>query len=347
MRGRHLAEYTDREVTLSTSLGRMLFPAAGRAKWLLLFGLSLAVRPVAAQDRPVEFERLRQQVTARAYREAQPGLERWVELHPRDGEAWRLLGQTCEGRWDYKNAADAYEQALAWEGESPELLMSWVMTKGKTLNILSAIFTAARLRDALERVLQMEPANMEARGLLAAYYAVLPGIVGGSKEKSERIVQELVALDPAAGLTLQGYQAEQAGLPDSVKVNRWQAAIRIDPDFAGALYAFGQYLVSQERYEDGLDYYRRAMAAEPDDLRLRLSYGRALRRAGRPEESAAEFRALLAIDPYYADARFYLAEYYEKQGDNRAAIREYQTLANYNPHYEEKEIRRRLRQLMR
>jgi cytochrome c-type biogenesis protein CcmH/NrfG len=347
MRGRYPAEYTDVRVELSTTLGSRIPPARLGVLGLLLLGFFTPIPSITAQDPPGELEQLRRQVADHRFREAQPGLERWVEAHPQDGEAWRLLGQTYEGRWDYKDAANAYEEALNCLGESPELLMSWAMTKGRTLNVLSAIFTAARLRDALERVVRMDPTNMEARGLLAAYYALLPGIVGGSKEKSDRIVQELVVLDPAAGLTLQGYQAEQAGRPDSVKVNRWEAAVRIDPGFAGALYALGQYLVSEERYEEGLTYYRRAMAAEPDDLRLRLSYGRALRRAGLPEEAAAEFRAILAVNPYYADARFYLAEYYEKQGDDRAAIREYQTLANYNPHYEEKEIRRRLRRLMR
>ncbi len=347
MRGRYPEEYTDVRGGLSTTLDRQARTVRLGVTGLVLLGLLVPVRLTCAQDPQEGLERLRRQVADHRFREAQLGLERWVEAHPRDGEAWRLLGQTYEGRWDYKNAADAYEQALACLGESPDLLMSWVMTKGQTLNVLSAIFAAARLRDAVERVLQMDPTNMEARGLLAAYYALLPGIVGGSKEKSDRIVQELVALDPAAGLTLQGYQAEQADLPDSVKVNRWEAAVRIDPDFAGALYALGQYLVSQEDYEEGLAFYRRAMAAEPDDLRLRLSYGRALRRAGRPDDAAAEFRNVLAVNPYYADARFYLAEYYEKQGDVRAAIREYQTLATYNPHYEEKEIRRRLRRLTR
>ncbi len=353
----HLFEYTDVEDRLSTSLARpprepvIVVPGSGRSggrvlMTLLMFLLGMGVSGEAlAQGEGLQ--QLRRQVSDHRYREAQAGLENWLETHPRDGEAWRLLGQVREGRWDYKSAADAYERALDLLGENPDLLMSWVMTKGQTLNILSAIFSAAKLKDAVERVVELEPTNMEARGLLAAYYAVLPGIVGGSQEKSDRIVQELVQLDPAAGLTLQGYQAEQAGLPDSVKVNRWEAAIRHDPGFAGALYALGQHLVRQERFEEGLELYRRAMRAEPGDMRLRLSYGRALRRAGRADEAADEFRAILADDPYYADARFYLAEYYERIEDRQAAIREYQTLALHNPHYEEKEIRRRLRRLMR
>jgi cytochrome c-type biogenesis protein CcmH/NrfG len=357
MHERHLVEYTDVEDRLSTSLALAPRSPARRppASWRRVRGIGLSMLVLLAtlatettlQAQGEGLDRLRRQVSDHRYREAQAGLENWLETHPRDGEAWRLLGQVREGRWDYKNAADAYERAMDLLGENPDLLMRWVMTKGQTLNILSAIFSAAKLKDAVERVVELEPTNMEARGLLAAYYAVLPGIVGGSQEKSDRIVQELVQLDPAAGLTLQGYQAEQAGLPDSVKVNRWEAAIRHDPGFAGALYALGQHLVRQERFEEGLELYRRAMRAEPGDMRLRLSYGRALRRAGRADEAADEFRAILADDPYYADARFYLAEYYERIEDRQAAIREYQTLALHNPHYEEKEIRRRLRRLIR
>ncbi|MFO7768099.1 MAG: tetratricopeptide repeat protein [bacterium] len=301
--------------------------------------------PAGGQEIPTGLPELRDLVEERALRIAQSGLEEYLASHPRDGEAWELLGRAREGRWLFEEAAEAYEQALRYRGESSELLMRYVITRGRSLNILSAIFQAARLRDMAARALELDPMDTEARAVLAAYYAVLPGIVGGDRARAERIVEELVELSPADGYTLQGFQAAEQGLPDSVKVNRWEAALRADPGHTGALLALGLHWIGQDSAERAMDYYARAARADPDDPQVWLSFGRAWRRLDRNERAAEHFRTALGLDPFFAPARFALAEYYQEHGQRQEAIRAYSRLAVNNPTYESKTVRRRLREL--
>jgi len=314
---------------------------------LLTAPVLLAAATAGAQELSTDLGTLRQQVEERSLRIAQAGLERYLDTHPRDGEAWELLGRAREGRWIFEPAAEAYEQALRYQGESSGLLMRYVITRGRSLNILSAIFQAARLRDMAARALELDPMDTEARAALAAYYAVLPGIVGGDRARAERLVEELVELSPADGYTLQGFQAAEQDLPDSVKVNRWNAAIREDPEHTEALLALGLHWIGQDSTRLALSYYDRAARSDPDDPQVWLSYGRALRRADRIDQAAEYFRRALELDPFFAPARFALAEYFQEKGEVRQAIRQYSRLAVNNPTYEARTVRRRLRDLQR
>jgi tetratricopeptide (TPR) repeat protein len=247
----------------------------------------------------------------------------------------------------FDEAADAYREALDLLPETSELLMRWVNSRARSLNILSAIFKAARLRDAAARALEIDPLNVEARGALAAYYEVLPGIVGGDKAKASRLVEELVALSPADGNTLLALHAQQKEEPDSVKVRYLELALEADPAHKGALIQMGLHWIDKESFEVGLEYYERAAQSDPQDPQVWLSYARAYRRMGEADRSAELFRKTLEVDPYFAPARLNLAEYYEADGQATEALRNYTRLAINNPTYETKEVGKRIRRLSR
>lgn len=294
-----------------------------------------------------ELSEFRRQLEEREYRSAEAGLKAYLNEHPGDAEAWEMLGSAHHGRWNYAAAAEAYRTALDLGRENAPLLRGWVESRAMAASKVSLVFTAGKLKKDLERALELDPYHVESRGILAAFYYMVPGIVGGDKEKAGRLIQELIELSPADGYYLRGVRAREEKQPDSVILEDWNLALEHDPNHTMTLRDLGQFWFGHDADEIACDYYRQAAESAPDDPRTQTSYGRALRRLRRYEESAEQFRLALQIDPYWFDARLNLAEYYERTGEKEAAIREYSLLARNNPTWEQKEIRKRLRQLLK
>jgi len=303
----------------------------------------------SAQVEDSELTAIRRQIERYEYRLAESSLEDYVEQHPGHAEAWELLGAVRQARWDFAAASAAYRKALDLGRENAPLLRGWIEAEGRSRSNISLVFRARRLKKSAERALELDPYHVETRAILAAYYYLLPGFLGGDKQRANRLVEELVELSPADGYYLMGERAKEEKRPDAMILDHWATALQYNPQHSAALRALGSYWMDHDSPALALDYYRRAAAADPDDATVYLSLGRAYRdeKVGMEEESAEQFRKALEIDPFLAPARLNLAEHYEKVGEKQAAIREYQQLALYNPTYREREIRRRLRQLIR
>ena len=315
----------------------------------ILSALLLLSNPAAAcaQVENSELAEIRRQIEGRRYHEAELRLEEIVERNTADAEAWELLGAARQGRWDFSGAAVAYRKALDLGRENAPLLRGWIESEGRSLSRISLLFKARRLKESAVRALELDPYNVETRGILAAYYYVLPRFLGGDKQKANRLVEELVELSPADGYYLLGARAQDEKKPDPTILEYWETALRYDPQHTATLRSLGLYWIGHDSTVLAVDYYRRAVSSKPDDPWVYLSFGRAYRRVDMDEKSAEQFKTALEIDPFFADARFNLAEYYEKVGDKEAAIRHYQTLALNNPTYRSAEIRKRLRRLIR
>lgn len=312
---------------------------------LLLAGTASA----SAQTEDSELTAIRRQIERYEYRLAESSLEDYVERHPGHAEAWELLGAIRQARWDFAAAAAAYRKALDLGRENAPLLRGWIEAEGRSRSNISLVFRARRLKRSAERALELDPYHVETRAILAAYYYLLPGFLGGDKQRANRLVEELVELSPADGYYLMGERAKEEKKPDATILDHWVTTLQYNPQHSAALRALGKYWMDQDSTALALDYYRRAAAADPDDPTVYLSLGRVYRdkRVGMEEESAEQFRKALEIDPFLAPARMNLAEHYETVGEKQEAIREYQRLALNNPTYRARDVRRRLRRLIR
>jgi tetratricopeptide (TPR) repeat protein len=290
-------------------------------------------------------DQMRERLAGRAFQEAEQLIRSWLKDHPDDAEAWQLLGQARQGRWDFEGAADAYREALDLGRENAELLRGWVETKGRSSGNVSLFFTAGSLRRDLERALELDPTHVESRAFLAAFYYMVPRILGGDKEKADRLIEELIEMSPADGYYILGARAREEKEPMSVAVDYWERALEIDPGHVLTLTELGRYWLRQEEYERALTLFERAVASAPDDPLVLTSYGRALRRSGRLDESADQYRRALEVDPFWADARLALAEYFERIEEPDSALHEYLVLTRNNPTFRSREIQKRIMQL--
>jgi tetratricopeptide (TPR) repeat protein len=147
-----------------------------------------------AQVENSALEPIYKQIEEHLYLQAEQELDIYLQQNSQDAEAWQLLGTARQGRWDFKEAAEAYQRALDLGRENAPLLRGWIESEGRSLSKVSLIFSARRLKNAALRALELDPYHVETRGLLAAYYYVLPHLFGGGKTRENQLVEELVQL---------------------------------------------------------------------------------------------------------------------------------------------------------
>ena len=314
---------------------------------LSLFVLSTASPGAIAQIENSELGPIYQLLEQHLYLQAEQELGIHLEQNRRDAEAWQLLGTARQGRWDFKKAAEAYQRALGLGRENAPLLRRWIESEGRSLSNVARVFNARRLKNAAQRALELDPYHVETRGVIAAYYYYLPRLLGGSKKKASRLVEELVELSPADGYYLLGARARDEDKPDSVTLDYWSNALEHNPEHIATLRDLGLYRIDNGDVEEGINYYKRAVEADTENPGIYLSYGRGLRRADMHDSSAVQLKKALQIDAFYAPARLNLAEYYERVENSEAAIKHYWTLVKNNPSYMTREIEKRLGNLIR
>ena len=196
-------------------------------------------------------------------------------------------------------------------------------------SLFAQIGWGKKCKKAFEEAVALDPENLDARFELSRYYAVAPGIAGGSHDLSRKQVAEIAKRNGARGLvasaTLKEHEKDLAG----AEAEFWKAAREApsDPAVSGALASF---LVRQKRPAEAVAFWRTRAAAAPSDLLARYGLARAALAAGTGmEEAEAGLRAYLAVPPppeapSWADAHWRLATVLEKQGRKQEAIRELQ-----------------------
>ncbi len=114
----------------------------------------------------------------------------------------------------------------------------------------------------------------------------------------------------------------QGALGDAA--DRYTEILRHEPAHADALYRLAQVSCQQDRFESGLGFARRALAADPRRARTHLLLGMTLARLGRTSEALASFDQAIACKPALADA-------HGNRGDALTALgRQNEAVASYD-----------------
>lgn len=89
------------------------------------------------------------------------------------------------------------------------------------------------------------------------------------------------------------------------------------PERADIADALGRSLVLQDRFEESLPFYRRAIEAEPGAVRHRQELGVALLKSGQPHDAAQVLEQALKVAPHEQITLGYLALALREMGDSR------------------------------
>jgi tetratricopeptide (TPR) repeat protein len=178
---------------------------------------------------------------------------------------------------------------------------------------------AGRLLEAeriYRRILQVEPGHADALHLL--------GLVAGQAGHADAAI-DLIGQAIAANPGAPSYHANLAMLHEkegrSADAGRAASrALDLDPSHAGALFCLANAQRAQDRYDQAVATYERAIAVAGNDAALWSNYGSTLQSLGRLEEAITALRRAVALSPGEPGLRSNLGSALLDAGDAQAAI---------------------------
>jgi tetratricopeptide (TPR) repeat protein len=118
-------------------------------------------------------------------------------------------------------------------------------------------------------------------------------------------------------------------------ITHYQKALQIKPDHAEARNNLGSAFFQQGRTDEAISQYQKALQIKPDYAAAHYNLAIALRQKGRVDEAIAQYQEALQINPDNADAHYNLATALRQQGRVDEAKVHYQKMLQIKPNYAE------------
>ena len=219
-----------------------------------------------------------------------------VKARPRDAQAWLHLAIASQVAGDGKRALEAADQSLALAPETARAL-------GARAQALASLGDPAGARDAFAGGVRVAPKDAVAHHNFGVFLRDR-GDFAGAVERLRLAVQLDPALTPAhealVGALIDGGHADEA-------TRHGRAFSEAHPQSAIGLAMQASVEFAQDRVEESVETFRRAVAAPGAGATAFIGYGNALMAAGDGPLATKQFERALELDPLNARARFSLA----------------------------------------
>jgi tetratricopeptide (TPR) repeat protein len=185
-------------------------------------------------------------------------------------------GRLLHERFNDTDAAQLFAEALQRDPKNAQAYLG--------LAVLSARGFDDKAQQYLDQALALEPGLVEAH-VLQANLALEDADVPQATAAAERALH----LDPEA-LDAMAVEAAAALLTEQ-SPDRWlQGVLRINPAYGQAYADVAHHLVLNRRYEEGVAYYRQAIALDPRLWSARSELGINLMRIGQQQEAQTQLQ---------------------------------------------------------
>ena len=114
-------------------------------------------------------------------------------------------------------------------------------------------------------------------------------------------------------------------------VEHYQKAIECKPDYPEAHYNLGEVCWRQGKLDEAIEHYQKAVELEPARAEYYINLGNLLAIQERPSEAIRQFQKALAVEPGYTKAHYNLADIFFAQGRWDEAIEHYQQALKQMP----------------
>lgn len=325
-----------------------------RSAVVALFASAAVAAPAAEGD-------AEQLLRAKRYGEVCKLAEQRLAADAKDEQAYWLLSraglETSKDAAELERLADALEPCLERIPQSASCHLALGETYGAIAasgGMLKGMKYVGRVREELEKAVELDPRHFTARYDLNQFYLMAPGIVGGSADKAERNTTSFEALRPDAGPLLRtGIQLQNDELdrvsavllaPDAFK------AADLADGYRDALTGLGFRQLQAKQPAKALETFRRGRERFPDDASLCLGYGRSELESGQVDAAIEALRRAVELDPQRG-AQYRLGIALQTKGDAvaaTAAFREYLALPSGKRSDDtSKDAKRRIEQLQK
>lgn len=233
---------------------------------LLLFSI---VAPLAAQ--PVDLAPGIAHYNARRWTEAHAFFAGVTKAQPGNVDAVIWFGRTLLSENKPGDAEDWFEKAtkLAPRRSEAHLWLGRAIgVQAATANALRQPFLARRLKHTVDRAIELDPDNIDARELRWRFYTMAPAVMGGGESRAREEAAEVLKRNRYRGLLLSGNTANRA--KDFAMAERhFRAGVAEHPDSIGVASVYAAWLADRGRSTEGfavLDAYQRRHPLDPQAL---------------------------------------------------------------------------------
>jgi len=203
--------------------------------------------------------------------------------------------------------------------------------------IVSGALSVRRVKAELEKAIELEPLNLEARQDLAIMYRAAPGLIGGSNAKAAEQVAFIRRHDPALASQLEG-DFLFADKKYDVALSSYEESARLHP--RPMIHVRISLAYQQKKdWTQAFAALDRAQALDPNFPFALYQVGRTAALSGleldRGEQSLRTYIAMPVREdlenPSIAAAHFRLGNILEKRGNTAGARIEYETALRIDP----------------
>jgi tetratricopeptide (TPR) repeat protein len=276
----------------------------------------------------------------RRFAEAKAQMQAAVAKTPNDDAAWECLGRITGLMNRPREATEYFEKAV----KINDKVASHHLQLGSALGDLSDStgkiklpFLARRIKGEFEKTVALDPSSVDGRYGLVEFYTQAPGVMGGSKEKAQEQIAEILKLNPMRGHLKQGeLYLRDKKVAEAEK--EYVAAEQAAPDSSLAAYNLAGFYEGQQRWADAFGVYERMEKRFPTEWVVRFRIGRLAALSGdRMDRGEKELRALIASPPVdiaigtHVGLHWRLGMILEKQGKKDQARAEYNAALAIDP----------------
>ena len=275
--------------------------------------------------------------------EARPLAQAAVAKTPNDDKAWNCLGRITKDMGRPKESVEYFEKAIKIDDKVAIhhlFLGSALADLADSTSKIKLPFLARRIKGEFERTVALDPSSVDGRLALVDFYTQAPGVMGGSKDKAQEQLREVLKLNPMRA----HHKQANLYLRDKKYADAEQELIRSEqaaPDSTFAGYNLLSFYLSRERWSDAFITLDRMEQRFPNEWQVRFQMGRAAAVSGeRLDRGEKELRALIASPPAdmarntVAAAHHRLGMILEKQGKKDQARTEYNAALAIDPNNE-------------
>lgn len=191
------------------SFGFVLIPLAGKRRWRSAVPVALSVPLVAvglyaALGTPAALLPAQQALETAAPPQVEAMVSRLaarLKEQPRDANGWRMMARSYETLRRFDQAAEAYRQLLALEGESADLLADYAVVLG----MAHGERLSGEPEKVLQRALELNPQHVQVLALLGS-----AALERNDRASALAAWRKVLALAPAGSSMARSIQASIA-----------------------------------------------------------------------------------------------------------------------------------------
>lgn len=253
----------------------------------------------------------------------------WAMAQSRAGES---AGERMPITTSSPEARNLFEQGVVeWENlHISRALEHWEAAIGKDPNFLLAhLYISERIPDPGQQAAERKKVLALMDSVTADERLMAEWIIGNSRDDT---ISALAAMNQLLGR----YPRDKhlywfAALSMGANYHQWEhsaelaeQAVRVDPDFAGALNNLGYDYAYQGKFDKAFPVMRHYIEVLPEEPNPQDSYAEILRMAGRFDEAVEHYHAALKLEPNFGESLLGLADTYALMGRGEEARAQYE-----------------------